>query len=82
MGLRYTTNGTSLAPLSKSLHGKVVIRGKKTGGKWEGFSESKGLVLFSSIYRDDCHDYVAHMDDLFRLVATHPWKKVERRAPR
>ena len=79
MGIHCTTEGKKLGAQSESLNGHTEIRYKKSGDGWEVYNYSEGKVLYSSPYRDNCCDYVAHMHDLFRLVATHPWRKTKRR---
>jgi hypothetical protein len=74
MGIRCTEHGDELGAQSKSLHGSVEIRYKKSGDGWEVYNTSEGKVLFCHKYRDDCEDYVARMFDLFRLVASVPWR--------
>jgi len=74
MGVRCTTAGDELGAQSKSIHGAVEIRYKKSGDGWEVYNNSEGKILFSHKYRDDCEDYIASMHDLFRLVAKVPWR--------
>lgn len=74
MGIHYTENGEKLSNQSKSLNGKTEIRYKKSGDGWEVYNYSEGKVVFTSQYRDSCCDYLASMDDLFRLVASVPWR--------
>jgi len=74
MGIRYTEHGKELGAQSKSLHGHIEIRYKKSNDGWEVYSNSEGKVLFTHKFRDDCEDYKASMYGLFRLVATVPWR--------
>jgi len=79
MGIRCTKHGKELGAQTKSLIGDVTIKVREGGRIWYVYSKSEQIVLFSSPYRDDCEDYIASMHDLFRLVATHPWRKTKRR---
>ena len=74
MGIRCTEYGKELGAQSKSLHGEVLIRYKKSHDGWEVYNKSEGKVLFAHKFRDDCEDYKASMYDLFRLVAKVPWR--------
>lgn len=77
MGIKCTEHGDELGAQSKSLHGHIEIRYKKSGDGWEVYNYSEGKTLYSSPYRDNCHDYVASMYDLFRLTASVPWRVSE-----
>ena len=74
MGIRCTEHGKELGAQSKSLHGEVLIRYKKSGDGWEVYNQSEGKVLFTHKFRDDCEDYKASMYGLFRLVSKVPWR--------